>query len=169
MTYMFDFEETKAAVKTAAANLTKGMFEKYEQISDAACIREYYDSLLSLRKEAIISNTLSSVCIKNKCNFMNIPFRSYAESFHLIEERTESILIPQDEVSRELIRALKFQEFADMRKMQKYTCSIAKWELEELVKQGAADDYGRGIWCLTNEAYYNKKTGICFESTDYIL
>lgn len=168
VTYMFDFEDTKAAVNEAA-NLTKGMFEKYEQISDAACIREYYDALLSMRKDEIISNTLSSVCKKNKCNFMNIPFRSYAESFHLIEERTESILIPQDEVSRELIRVLKFQDVADTRKMQKYTCSIAKWELDELVKQSAADDYGRGIWCLTNEAYYNKKTGICFESTDYIL
>ena len=39
----------------------------------------------------------------------------------------------------------------------------------ELMKQHVIDDFGRGIWCLTNAEYYNPKTGIRIELTDYFL
>ena len=55
------------------------------------------------------------------------------------------------------------------RKLQKYTCSVSQKEFEDLVRQHAVDDYGSGIWCLTNTDYYDENTGIKFEGEDYFL
>ena len=79
------------------------------------------------------------------------------------------MVIPQDDSSRKLIEALKYQTYVSNRKLQKYTCSVSKRELEELRKQKVVEDYGSGIWCLTNENYYDKNTGIHIELTDYFL
>ena len=47
---------------------------------------------------------------------------------------------------------------------------ISKWHrLEDLIRQHAADDFGTGIFCLTNLDYYDQETGIQFEAKDYIL
>ena len=78
-------------------------------------------------------------------------------------------LVPQDAESRRLIESIRYQEHVSSRKLQKYACTVSKKECEELMKQGVLNDYGRGIWCLTNENYYNQETGIRIELTDYIL
>ena len=48
--YIFDFlgDGRKRAVDERA-NLTKGMLDKYEDISDTQCIDEYYDRLFFMR------------------------------------------------------------------------------------------------------------------------
>ena len=174
VTYAFSFAEDELRSRgTNASELAKGMFDKYENIADAGCIREYFERLLGMNHEKISGNTMSSYCKaperEHKYTFDSIPFRSYAESFRLIDDKTESIVVPQDETSRSLIESIKYQEHINSRKLQKYTCSVSRKELEELMKQHVVDDFGRGIWCLTNAEYYNPKTGIRIELTDYFL
>jgi CRISPR-associated endonuclease/helicase Cas3 len=53
--------------------------------------------------------------------------------------------------------------------LQKYTCSVYPYELENLKKQGVVNDYDSGIWCLTNSDYYDNNTGVIFEASDYII
>lgn len=171
VTYVFDFEESVGGTKTQEADLTLGMFAKYENIAEPACIREYYQRLLKSRENDIISRTMSSFYYNRTgaYNFCDIPFRTYAENFHFIQESTVSIVIARDAESRTLVNALQFQEYVNHRKLQKYTCSISKQELEELKKHGVVNDYDRGVWCLTNENYYDERLGIGFEFTDYFL
>ncbi len=174
VTYAFSFAEDELRSRgTNASELAKGMFDKYENIADARCIREYFDRLLGMNHEKIIGNTMSSYCKaperECKYTFDSIPFRSYAESFHLIDDKTESIVIPQDEMGRKLIESIKYQEHVNSRKLQKYACSVSRKELEKLMKQHVIDDFGRGIWCLTNAEYYNPETGVRIELTDYFL
>ena len=170
VTYTFSFvDEELRSRETEASELAQGMFAKYDRITDPGCIREYYDRLFGMNLEKITGNTMSSYCRKNGLNITSIPFRSYAEKFHLIDDKTESIIVPRDAESRRLIESIRYQEHVSSRKLQKYACTVSKTEFEELMKQGVIDDYGRGIWCLTNENYYDKKTGIHIELTDYIL
>ena len=143
--------------------------KREDQITDSGCIREYYDRLFGMNLEKITGNTLSSYCKKNGLNIESLPFRSYAEKFHLIDDKTESIIVPQDAESRRLIESIRYQEHVSSRKLQKYACTVSKKEFEELMRQGVLNDYDRGIWCLTNENYYNQETGIRIELTDYIL
>ena len=53
--------------------------------------------------------------------------------------------------------------------MQPYVCSVSKREFESLVEQHAVEDFDTGIWCLTNQDYYDKEVGILFEGKDYYL
>jgi CRISPR-associated endonuclease/helicase Cas3 len=46
---------------------------------------------------------------------------------------------------------------------------VYSYEFNVLREQGVLDDYGTGIWCLTNLDYYDAETGIQFEGKDYFI
>ena len=87
----------------------------------------------------------------------------------MIDSRAVSLVVERDEVSRQWVAALRSKGTCDMRRLQMYTCSLYPQELESLIQSHAADDFGTGIYCLTNSHYYEEDTGIQFEATDYIL
>ena len=87
----------------------------------------------------------------------------------MIDSRTASLVVPRDEQSQKLVEQLKYTKAGNARQLQNYTCSLKKRELEDLILQHAADDYGTGIFCLTNPDYYDENTGISFEAKDYFL
>ncbi|MBR3998154.1 MAG: CRISPR-associated helicase/endonuclease Cas3, partial [Clostridia bacterium] len=88
------------------------------------------------------------------------------ENFHLIEDRTISIVVPTDKVGRELVECLRRGELVPERRLQSYTASITRWELDDLRKQGVIEDFGCGIYCLMNMDYYNSEVGIGFTGQD---
>ena len=117
----------------------------------------------SVKKSEIEQNTISNYCT----NLDNIIFKEYADNFKLIDEKTVSLVIEQDEYSRELINLIKEIGSGNSRKLQRYSCSISQNEFDDLYnKQHVVDDYGSGIWCLTNQDYYDKNTGVVFEGKD---
>lgn len=164
--YVFDLdEETKKAAIDEKSNLTKGLLEKYTDISDANCISEYYSRLFFMKKEDIQKNTMHQEC----SDIRSIPFKEYADKFELIDSRTISLVVPRDEQSEKLIEEMKYTKTGNARKLQNYTCSLYQKELEDLIRQHAADDYGTGIYCLTNADYYDENKGVLFEASDYFL
>ena len=102
-------------------------------------------------------------------NFRYIPFKKYAENFELIDSRTVSLVVPRDEKSRQMVADLKYKQTANERNLQNYTCSLYKNELDDLIKQNVVDDFGTGIYCLTNLDYYDEELGLLFEASDYFL
>ena len=164
--YVFEFNDQgrkrRLDVKTS---LAKGKLQKYPDISAPECIKEYYDELFAFHQDLIESNTMHKYCN----DIHSIPFASYAQSFEMIDSRAVSLVVERDEVSRQLVAALRSKGTCDMRRLQMYTCSLYPKELESLIQSHAADDFGTGIYCLTNSHYYEEDTGIQFEATDYIL
>lgn len=164
--YIFDFaNDTVQTALEEKANLTKGLLNKYQNISDIQCISEYYSRLFFMKKNEIQENTMHQEC----SDISSIPFKQYAEKFELIDSRTVSLVVPRDEQSEKLIEEMKYTARGNARKLQNYTCSLRQKELEDLILQHAADDYGTGIYCLTNKDYYDEKKGILFEAPDYFL
>lgn len=47
--------------------------------------------------------------------------------------------------------------------------TVSHKEFEDLFRQHVVEDYGSGIWCLTNLDYYDENEGIRFEPKDYYL
>ena len=165
-TYVFSFMETKDQRQPdIRVELTRGLLEKYDDISAPECITEYYDRLFHMKVDQIENHTIGSECSDINC----IPFRSYGEKFKIIDALTASVAVGRDDKSRELIWQLEYTGQCNVRELQKYTCSIKPWELDDLIKQHVVEDYGSGIWCLTNQDYYDKKTGIKFEGEDYFI
>ena len=164
--FIFDLsEDIKQSALGEKANLTKGLLEKYEDISDSKCVDEYYSRLYFIRREDIQKNTMHKEC----ADIASIPFREYAEKFELIDSRQISLVVPRNEQSEKLVEMIKYTKAGNIRKLQNYTCSVRQKELEDLIRQHAVDDYGTGIYCLTNMDYYDEYTGVLFEASDYFL
>ena len=164
--FIFDMEgENGRAAVDERSNFTKGLLEKYPDISAAECIEEYYSRLFQMKKEEIQKNTMHQSC----SDIASIPFKQYAEKFELIDSRTISLVVPEDAQSEQLIEALRYTKMGNVRQMQNYTCSVRIRELADLRSQHAADDFGTGIFCLTNKDYYDKNLGVLFEASDYFL
>lgn len=165
--YVFDFRDENKTAQDVKSNITKGLLSKFENISCSECIREYYSRLFFMKREEIQKHTISNNCR----DISHIPFAAYAEEFEIIDSRTIPLVIPQDDKSREIIDTLKYTggSVAAGRKLQKYACSVYQKELDDLIRQHVVDDFGTGIWCLTNLDYYDSETGISFEAKDYFI
>lgn len=145
--------------------LTKGLMAEYEDISAPECIQTYYERLFYVKNELLERNALGNFC----SSIESIPFREYAERFELIDSKTVSVIAVRDNCSGELVAQLKNTGYGNARKLQNYAFSIYQKEFDDLIKQHVVDDYGSGIWCLTNPDYYDEETGVVFEAKDYIL
>ena len=139
--------------------------KKYDDVSDVKCIEEYYSRLYFMKADDIQKNTMHQVCT----DLASIPFKKYAEKFELIDSRQVSLVVPRDAQSEQLVEMMKYTKAGNARKLQNYTCSVRQKELEDLIRQHAADDYGTGIYCLTNKDYYDEYKGVLFEAPDYFL
>lgn len=165
--FVFEFDDGNKARQDIKSNITAGILDRYEDISCPQSIREYYDRLFFMKQDAIERNTITQ-----KCQDINsIPFSEYAKEFELIDSKTVSVVVPRDEKGQEMVDSLKYADgsIGIVRRLQKYTCSVYQNELDDLIRQHAAEDFGTGIWCLTNMDYYDEETGISFEAKDYFI
>lgn len=166
-TFVFEFDDENKTSQDMKSNITLSILEKYEDISCPQSIKEYYDRLLFVKKDMLEMNTITKKC----CNCSDIPFAEYARDFELIDSDTISLVVPRDDRSREIVDSLRYMGggVGIARRLQKYSCSINQRELDDLIRQHVVDDFGTGILCLINSDYYDEKTGITFEPTDYFI
>lgn len=164
--FVFDFADyTRRAPIEEKGNLAKELLGKYEDISKPLCIAEYYDTLYFMKQEEIQKNAMHKMCSKIR----RLPFKEYAEKFELIDSKTVSVVVVRDEKSRELAEHLRYTKSVNTRMLQNYVCTVYQKELENLIKQHVVEDYGTGVYCLTNLDYYDEQIGILFEARDYFL
>lgn len=161
-TYIFELENAK--ISTINADITRGLLENYDDISNPKSISEYYERLFFMEKDKISSNVISQICT----NSINIKFKDYAENFNIIDSDDISIIAPCDE-NRDLIEKLEFEISASlMRKLQIYSFSVKIYEFQKLQELNAIKEIN-GIYVLKDENLYNKNSGINFESKDFII
>ena len=164
--FVFDFADyTRRAPIEEKGNLAKELLGKYEDISKPLCIAEYYDTLYFMKQEEIQKNAMHKMCSKIR----RLLFKEYAEKFELIDSKTVSVVVVRDEKSRELAEHLWYTKSVNTRMLQNYVCTVYQKELENLIKQHVVEDYGTGVYCLTNLDYYDEQIGILFEARDYFL
>lgn len=161
--YIFIAADNKTRPENIRANITKGVINDYQEIDSPEAIAAYYKALFSINEKEISQNFISNMA----SGPFSLPFADYAARFKFIEDKTVALAIDRDASSSELIAALRSNGKTNMRELQKYTCTIYKYELNYLLEQGAVSDYGSGIYCLTNSDYYNENTGIELEGHDY--
>lgn len=167
--YVFIFENESISKKQSdlslRANVTRSILKEYTRerevdITSSQCIEAYYEQLYEFNNQTISNNSISRMCNHPS----NIPFRTYAENFNLIDSETIAIVIDRDEESHKLIEEMRYGSINAKRKLQKYTATVYIWEFEQLYKNGVIDDYGTGVFCLTNMDYYTLDTGLQIEN-----
>ena len=150
------------------ANITRNLFEEFENISTDKCIKEYYGRLLNYKEKKIEENTITSI-MGNDLRIDGIPFRTYAESFNFIDNQVIGIVIPCDE-NRGLIKELKDGKLSVKRNLQRYSASVNKDEFKELFQIGIIETLDCGVCILANTDYYKSDVGLTLENdVDYFV
>lgn len=180
--YVFDIDETyrKGSDLAMRINKTKGLLEKYQDITSYDCIKEYYDGIFDFNQSRIAENSIAkyneqsnSFDRQGLMSPYSIPFRSYAMQFEYISADTISIVIddPNDQTCHELVETLRNGDMSVRRALQKYSVSIYMNVFKDLYSQGVLKDHGTGIFILVNQSYYNNETGLNTQAAmqDYFI
>ena len=180
--YVFDIDETyrKGSDLAMRINKTKGLLEKYQDITSCDCIKEYYDGIFGFNQSRIAENSIAkyneqsnSFDRQGLMSPYSIPFRSYAMQFEYISADTISIVIddPNDQTCHELVETLRNGDMSVRRALQKYSVSVYMNVFKDLYSQGVLKDHGTGIFILENQSYYNNETGLTTEAAmqDYFI
>ena len=180
--YVFDIDETyrKGSDLAMRINKTKGLLEKYQDITSYDCIKEYYDGIFDFNQSRIAENSIAkyneqsnSFDRQGLMSPYSIPFRSYAMQFEYISADTISIVIddPNDQTCHELVETLRNGDMSVRRALQKSSVSVYMNVFKDLYSQGVLNDHGTGIFILENQSYYNNETGLTTEAAmqDYFI
>lgn len=180
--YVFDIDETyrKGSDLAMRINKTKGLLEKYQDITSNDCIKEYYDGIFDFNQSRIAENSIAkyneqsnSFDRQGLMSPYSIPFRSYAMQFEYISADTISIVIddPNDQTCHELVETLRNGDMSVRRALQKYSVSVYMNVFKDLYSQGVLKDHGTGIFILENQSYYNNETGLNTQAAmqDYFI
>lgn len=180
--YVFDIDETyrKGSDLAMRINKTKGLLEKYQDITSYDCIKEYYDGIFDFNQSRIVENSIAkyneqsnSFDRQGLMSPYSIPFRSYAMQFEYISADTISIVIddPNDQTCHELVETLRKGDMSVRRALQKYSVSVYMNVFKDLYSQGVLKDHGTGIFILENQSYYNNETGLNTQAAmhDYFI
>lgn len=180
--YVFDIDETyrKGSDLAMRINKTKGLLEKYQDITSYDCIKEYYDGIFDFNQSRIAENSIAkyneqsnSFDRQGLMSPYSIPFRSYAMQFEYISADTISIVIddPNDQTCHDLVETLRNGDMSVRRALQKYSVSVYMNVFKDLYSQGVLNDHGTGIFILENQSYYNNETGLNTQAAmqDYFI
>lgn len=180
--YVFDIDETyrKGSDLAMRINKTKGLLEKYQDITSYDCIKEYYDGIFDFNQSRIAENSIAkyneqsnSFDRQGLMSPYSIPFRSYAMQFEYISADTISLVIddPNDQTCHKLVETLRNGDMSVRRALQKYSVSVYMNVFKDLYSQGVLKDHGTGIFILVNQSYYNNETGLNTQAAmqDYFI
>ena len=117
---------------------------------------EAYRSLAGTLDKAGIINAL-----ENGVQGRMLPFRSLAESFHLIDDETKTVYIPRDKGAA-LVQRLQAGERSRelFRKLGQYSVNIYDRHFQALMNQGAIKPVDEASAILLNPDLYNSKIGL---------
>ena len=163
--YIFTADDQDGRKEDIRTNITRGIIKDYQDIDCQQAIEAYYDALFSIKNEDCKNNLISSMASQ----LFSLPFADYAAGFKFIDSQTVALVIERDDTSKQLLASLRVNGKADVRKLQKYTCTIYKYELDCLLEQGVVEVFDNGIYCLANADYYDVDLGIKLQGGDYYI
>lgn len=140
------------------ANITRKLFEEFENISSQDAVQEYYDRIFAVSDSEIETNSITEL-MGGDMRVKGIPFRSYAQRFNFIEKEALGIVIPCNENAK-LIESLKFGACSAMRKLQRYCASVNKYEFDYMIESGIVQNLFGDVYMLSAPDYYSKETGL---------
>ena len=165
--FVFETDGGKGEIQLKS-NITRNLFEEFDNISTDKCIEEYYSRLFAFNDGNIDKSTITSLMGEN-LKFDEITFRTYAENFKLIKNQVIGIVIPRDE-NKDLIEQLRYGKLSVKRKLQQYSASVHLWELEGMIKEGIIEQLDCGVCILANTDYYKSDVGLTLENdVDYFV
>lgn len=154
--YIFETDEKVSANIGLQVEIARNLINEFDDITSSKCIETYYSRLFMRNDDIIKANTIS----KGVTSVTEIPFRTYAKGFEFIEQETIGVVIANNQYAQKQYEKLKLGDYSAKKRLQKYTVALrANSEFNKAYSLGILDDFGTGVFVLTNESYYNPETG----------
>ncbi|MBR2694040.1 MAG: hypothetical protein IKE69_07475, partial [Thermoguttaceae bacterium] len=120
----------------------------------------FYNKLNTLDKDQVVEQLTKDV--NNSSGDPEVPFRSVADQFQLIEdEAAYGVIVPYNDEARKLIKQLKFGIRRDlMRSLQRYTVTLRKNQLCEAIAGGIIREIYPGIFVQEMLGIYEDTVGM---------
>lgn len=174
-TYVFDFadEDYKISRSTPFGNylsqrqsITELVAKKYDDVSNPAAIKEYFDMLFGTAPNA----ELDKKSIVKRLNEAGGPpafcfdFEDIACDFAMIEDNGCSVIVPYNDDAKQKIEKLEYSGVTRdlLCAVQKYTVNLSRYEYSKLREIHAVEEIGENIGILVSDKDYSKETGIIF-------
>ena len=127
-------------------------------IDDPRTVARYFDRLLGMVGEGTDANGILRMC-------GDLEFSAVAKAFHLIEDVTFSVFIPDGENEAELdaLRAGRYDR-ALLRRLGQNAVNVQSWDWKALTEGGRVDVVGDGMGILRDPADYDRTCGLTIDS-----
>ena len=164
-TFVFSFEDGYPKMLEKSIAMTKESFKKNQAYDSLEAIQYYFEQLYQLDEDYLDQKQIVRA-FEERLNGITIPFRSVAEIFHLIEENTAMVIIPQQSEAEQWLSELEYKlsegiNFRDvLRKLGKYTVNMQENYYQEMIKAGMIAELVEGVAVLQNLSIYDKQVGL---------
>lgn len=151
--------------------LPKGWFKKTASIGDMvlrdyddplsmAAVQRYFELLYDMGTDLDSKGIMAA--LEEQYRNLAFPFRTVADKFQIIDELTDTVIIPDDDDSRRLIA--EFGPWSDLtdygRKLQPYMVQVYHPEFQQLYRSGALGDLHGLFFYLRDEGLYDRQLGL---------
>ncbi|URZ05940.1 CRISPR-associated helicase/endonuclease Cas3 [Clostridium felsineum] len=171
--YVFESTEDygKAIMyQSRTAECGRQILEKFSDSLSLEAISSYFELLYDTEKDRLDSRNILNN-FEERAKELAFDFEKTAHDYKLIDE-TESLIIPYNDEADKLIGSLKYSDYpnAIARKLQKYTISIHKNKLDELIDQGAIININNQFMVLAcKDGFYDENLGLCSNEKETLI
>jgi CRISPR-associated endonuclease/helicase Cas3 len=165
---LFVFEPVTALIKRIPISIQQGVefsnriLCNYPDPISIEAIEQYYNDLYGVQSEHAFDVKRILQHFHKGTGELDFDFKTVAEQFRLIEENTESVIIPYDEQAKDILEQARSSDFPGWyaRKLQPYTVNIYDREYETIQNQGLIDRYAEMYSVLNNMEFYDAESGL---------
>lgn len=136
---------------------------KYGEIESKEAIHSYFRKLYDYKDEGL---DMKKILYQLKKSMTHFPFAEIAEQFTIIDSMTRPVIIPQDEMSTNLVKQLCYGKPSRelMRKINQYVVGVYEYQLQQLIADNAVEAFdGLDMFILKDCKRYDEKRGLIVE------
>ncbi|MCX7715489.1 MAG: CRISPR-associated helicase Cas3' [Clostridia bacterium] len=139
--------------------IAREIMSEYEDIMSMQAIKEYFNRLYPV-ENLDIKNIFKR--FEDGIKISSYPFKTIASEFKMIDEDTQSIIIPYDEKTKESIKRLKYSSNyrGVLRSLQNAVVNVYENEFKSMLDENMLDVVDEGIYVLKDMNLYSNKTGL---------
>lgn len=143
-----------------------GVTDKFDDIASLAAIHQYFGELYRYRGESLDKKQVVAM-FEAESKSRSYPFKTAANLFRLIEQKTVTILIDLEPAAQDCVRRLRQGDCSRqvMRDAGLYCVNIFENQFSALVGAGKLERLTEDFYLLRNNREYDPEMGLVIESS----
>ena len=159
------YQNTQASFEMPR-DVARSVMQRYADIASPEAIHCYFENLYKDSGDGLDQKNIVDRLEEGAGNAFLFPFETVAKEFHLIDERTKTILIPVEDAAKEFAKRLRHGERNQklLRQLGPYCVSVYEKQYQALDEISALEVLDSEIAILVDLSLYDEKTGLSMQT-----